>query len=177
MFVILALSVCIGVLYDWLCEKLEHSEYPLTYENYVSVCSARYEIPEEIIYAVIRTESGFEPDAVSPKGARGLMQLMPETFEWLLTKTGEQYALDSLFDPAVNIKYGAYLLSILYNELGVWENVYAAYNAGIGRVRGWLSDERYSEDGLLRNIPIAETDRYVSLVGDAVEVYKRLYFN
>lgn len=102
---------------------------------------------------------------------------MPDTFDWLISKTGDEYTTDSLYDPEVNIRYGTYLLSILYNEFGVWDTVYAAYNAGIGRVRGWLDNPDHSAEGLLTDIPIDETDNYVRKVTDAVNTYHRLYYS
>ena len=58
--------------------------YPQKYSEYVNKAAADYNLPPALIYAVIRTESGFDPDAESSVGARGLMQLMPSSFEWLL---------------------------------------------------------------------------------------------
>ena len=139
----------------------QRASHPLAYPELVDKAAADYDVPRAVIYAVMRTESGFSADAVSRAGARGLMQLMPATYEWLCALRGQDYAPDALFDPAVNIDAGVYLLAYLYRQLSDWEAVYAAYNAGIGRVKGWLSDPAYAKDGHLSEIPIAETAEYV----------------
>ena len=127
--------------------------------------------------AVIKCESGFDPEAVSPVGARGLMQLMPETFGWLQSKTGETLADDDLFDPSVNVRYGCYLLHILLSEFSDERDVaVAAYHAGIGNVSKWLQDERYSRNGKeLRRIPFDSTAAYVKRVKKAQRIYAALY--
>jgi len=173
--VILILSVAVGLIFDAVSRSVERRLYPIAYSEYVEAASEMYGVPREVIYAVIRTESSFDPDALSHKGARGLMQLMPETYEWLTTKTDGEYDPEKIADPETNITYGTLLLSILYDRFLVWDTVYAAYNAGIGRVDGWLDDPKYSENGHLTDIPIAETAGYVVKVSDAVEVYRRLY--
>lgn len=170
-------SITVGFIYDFICMKFEERVYPLNYTDYVETNAEYYGIPKDIVYSVIKVESNYRYDAVSSRGAVGLMQIMPETFEWLLTKTGENHDMNKLYDPAVNIKYGTYYLSMLYNELAVWDTVYAAYNAGIGNVRNWLKDERYTTNGRLTNIPFDETSKYVVKVNEARDMYNKLYFN
>ena len=172
---ILILSVAVGIIFDAVSLSVERRLYPIAYSEYVEAASAKYGVPREVIYAVIRTESKFDPDALSHKGAHGLMQLMPETYEWLVSMTDGEYDPGKITDPETNITYGTMLLSILYDRFLVWDTVYAAYNAGIGRVDGWLDDPKYSENGHLTDIPISETAGYVVKVADAVEVYRRLY--
>ena len=149
--------------------------YPIKYSDIVSEAAADFEVPEDIIYSVIRTESSFDPQAVSRAGAIGLMQLMPETYEWLLAVMGEELSADAIYYPEVNIRCGVYYLAYLKRELGEWETVFAAYNAGIGRVKNWLKDDRISEGGILINIPIEETANYVVKVAKAREMYQNLY--
>jgi len=150
--------------------------YPLNFTEYVELNADYYGVPKDIIYSVIKVESNYSHNAVSAQGAVGLMQIMPDTFEWLLTKTGEDHSPDKLYDPAVNIKYGTYYLSMLYNELFVWDTVYAAYNAGIGNVRQWLKNDDYTTNGRLINIPFNETSKYVVKVNEARDMYNKLYF-
>lgn len=149
---------------------------PLPYKDIVYKYSDEYDVPPEVIYAVMRIESSFRADAVSHAGAIGLMQLIEPTFEWLQTKTGETLETSALYNPDTNIKYGTYLLGWLYGRYGSWPTAWAAYNAGIGRVNGWLEDSRYSKDGELYDIPIEETKNYVRRVGEEREEYLRLYF-
>ena len=107
------------------------------------------------------------------------MQLMPSSFEWLLQKRGEtdKYTSDALFDPAVNIDYGAYLLRYFYDYYGNEQCAVAAYNAGFV-VSDWLADSSYSPDGVtLTEIPYPETSQYVDKVESAKSVYIELYYS
>lgn len=157
-------------------QKRRAYPYPEEYAALIEKNAQDYGIPPEIICAVIRTESSFRADAVSPAGAVGLMQLMPSTFTWLQTKTGEQCEENALTDPAVNVKYGCFLLKMLYDEFGNWKTVWAAYNAGMNRVRTWLTDASYADENGLHTIPIQETENYVARVERATAVYRELYF-
>ncbi len=177
---ILILSVCIGLLYQYIWDKIDHSRYPMpdTYSQYVTEYSGEYGVPEYMIYSVIKTESGFDSSAVSPKGAVGLMQIMPDTFTWLMTLTGEAHDTGMLYDPETNIKYGTYFLSYLYVKYGKWDTALAAYNAGSHNVDDWLADPALNDgDGKLLSIPYEETATYVKRVNSAVDIYRRLYFD
>ena len=143
-------------------------------ESFAEKYSEKYAVPKEIVYAVINCESSYEADAKSSSGAVGLMQVMPSTFEEICRDLGEEYNASSLYDPEVNIKSGVYYLSKLYRRYGVWETVFAAYNAGYGKVDKWLADDSISEDGRLVNIPYKETADYVERVTDAKRVYSEL---
>ncbi len=150
--------------------------YPMKYTEYVEKYSAEYGVDRELLYAVIKTESSFNPDAVSDADAVGLTQITPETFEWLQTKLGEQGETLSLHDPETSVKYGAFFLSYLLDEFGNTDTALAAYHAGRGRVNGWLEDKSVSPGGkTLENIPIAETAHYVKKVNKALNAYNKLY--
>ena len=172
------LSVFFGFAYDKVIGAIELSEHPREFSEAVISASQSYGVPEALIYAVIKTESSFDPDAVSFVGAVGLMQLLPDTFADL-TKNflREDLPPSNISDPATNIKYGTYYLSWLYSKFGNWETVAAAYNAGIGNVYSWLENPEYSDDGVtLKYIPISETRAYVRKVTEAKETYERLYY-
>lgn len=173
---IIALSIGIGFAYDRIRDRIDRQLYPRDYQTYVERYSAMYGVPEHIIYAVIKIESNFESNAVSSAGAVGLMQLMPDTFAWLCERQDEALDPGMLYDPETNIRYGVYYLSYLYNEFGLWNSVFAAYNAGPTRVRTWAADTRYAdENGALAAIPFDETRAYVGKVEEAVELYQKLY--
>lgn len=154
--------------------------YPLKYEEIVTEEAAKYDIEPALIYAIIKTESGFNPSAQSSAGAVGLMQLMPNTFSWLQTKVndGEQMDKSRLTDPEVNITYGVYFVSLLKS---VYENeqvILSAYNAGMGTVDNWLKDSALSDDGkTLKSIPWKQTNAYVDNVLSSRDMYRRLYFD
>lgn len=109
-----------------------------TYLAYVRQASARYGVPEQVVTAVIRAESGFNPYAVSPKGARGLMQLMPQTASLLGVR-------DS-FDPAQNIDGGVrHLRSLIDRFRNNLPLALAAYNAGEQAVTNYRGIPPYPE--------------------------------
>ena len=150
--------------------------YPMKYSDYVEHYSAEYGVDPKLVYAVIKTESSFDPDAVSEADAQGLTQITPETFDWLRQKLGEEYGNLTLFDPETSIKYGAFFLGYLIDEFGDTDTAIAAYHAGRGRVIGWLGDENISPDGrMLGEIPISETAHYVKKVNKALNIYNNLY--
>jgi soluble lytic murein transglycosylase len=175
--VILALSVAFGFAWQKISDSIDRKNYPRQYEDVVTKYSVEYGVPEYVIYAVIRTESNFDSGAKSAAGALGLMQIMPDTFDWMLSRTHDGYETGMLYDPDTNVKYGTYLLSYLFLRYNDWDAVYAAYNAGYGRVDSWLSDPSYSKDGKLTKIPLDETRAYVKKVASSAEKYKELYYD
>lgn len=161
--------------YKEIQEEEERKSYSLEYIEYVEQASEEFGVRKEIIFAVIYVESSFRPDVVSDSGAVGLMQMKPKTFQDMQRRLGEEYPDEALTDPAVNIRYGTYYLCYLYNIFDDWEVTFAAYNGGMGNVRKWLEDERYSEDGkTLKDIPFEETARYVKKINAALEKYKEI---
>ena len=152
--------------------------YPLKYEKEVNAASEKYGVDKALIYGVIKTESNFDPEAESNAGALGLMQLMPESFEWLQTfyKEDNDYQFEDLTDPALNIDYGVELLAILSDMYEVEDTMICAYNGGLGNVDQWLQDPQYSDDGKhLKVVPFTETDNYRKLVAQNKSIYKKLY--
>lgn len=150
--------------------------YPVKYSEYVEKYAQEYEVDKYLLYAVIHTESGFDPNAVSSAQARGLTQITQDTFDWLLTKTNEEYTFDDLFEPEISIKYCAMFYSILLEEYEVTETAVAAYHAGMGNVSNWLCDSRYSSDGIhLDTTPISDTNHYISKVMSAMDNYYTIY--
>lgn len=159
-------------------KKIGSVMYPLKYSEYVDKASADYNVDREFVYAMIHTESHFKKNAVSSAGAIGLMQLTPETYEWLCSKRGIEYVDGGLYEPSINIDFGTYFISYLFEEFGDEELVIAAYNAGPDNVKKWLQNPEYSSDGVtLDNIPYSETEKHVEKVLDARDKYKKLYFS
>lgn len=173
------LAVGFGFLADFILTCIEKNAYPRDHGTYVEIYAEAYGVPEALVFAVIRTESGFDSGAVSSAGAVGLMQLMPSTFEWLTDgMLFEHLEPGMLYDPETNVKYGTYLLSYLYDRYGNWETALAAYNGGLGNVDEWLADGDYTDsEGGLKRIPFKETRQFVARVTDAWEMYERLYGN
>lgn len=156
--------------------RFQKSVYPLRYTEYVEKYSQEYHLEPALVYAVIRTESNFDADAESRSGARGLMQLMPDTFNWLQKSQKDNYSNEDLFSPEVNIRYGCRYLSMMMKRYDSLHTALCAYNAGSGKVDGWLKDSRYSSDGKnLTRIPYKETQNYAQSVLQSYDKYKKLY--
>lgn len=153
-----------------------HWQYPLKYTSLVQKYSRQYDVDENLIYAVIKTESGFDSYAVSEVGARGLMQMTEETFDWIHSKMNDNYNFDDLYDPDVSIHYGTYLLNYLLNEFDEdTDTAMAAYHAGSASVRSWLENPANSADGkTLSHIPKSDTAHYVNKINRAISMYERL---
>lgn len=152
--------------------------YPRGYQPIVEQEAAASGLDPALVYAVIRSESGFAPAAQSPVDARGLMQLTPDTFQWIRYRLGEEGGVPSevLYQPEENVRYGCANLGLLLREFGGEAEALAAYHAGRGSVSRWLEDSRYSGDGeSLDVIPYGDTNRYVKKVLETREVYHRLY--
>ncbi len=152
--------------------------YPIEYSEYVEEYSAEYNLDKYLVYAVIQTESKFDPDAVSEAGAVGLMQLMEETANECNEKEDFGYTIpEDLKDPEKNIRMGCYYLSRLLKifdedkELALF-----AYNGGIGNVEKWLDDEEYADGkGGLDISPYQETNDYVDKVLRSYKRYREIY--
>ena len=152
--------------------------YPEKYFMLVEKYSGKYDVDRNLVFAVIKTESNFDPNARSDVGARGLMQLMEDTYEWVGYRMEDKRELtyDNMYDPEYNIEYGTYLLRLLYEEYGDNETALAAYHTGRGNVNKWLEDKNFSADGVkLDTIPSAATEHYVSKVMKAYDAYNNLY--
>ena len=175
--VILVLSILLGLLADLIWTGFEKLAHPKKYADYVEVYAEQCGIPPHMLYAVIKIESGFDSAAVSNKGAVGLMQFMPETFDWLTNEMLFEHLADGMrYDPETSVRYGAYLLSFLYKRYGNWQVALAAYNAGIGNVDEWLQNPDYADgEGGLKSIPFKETRNHVKKVTKTAATYDRLY--
>lgn len=152
--------------------------YPLKYTEHIKEYSSIYGLDPVLVCAVINAESGFNKDAVSIKGASGLMQIMEPTANWHAEEiglSGFNYQ-DDIFDPEKNIMIGCWYLGVLKKQYGGdLELVLAAYNAGSGNVSKWLKDSRYSKDGAtLEVVPYKETSDYIERVTQNMKVYKWL---
>lgn len=150
--------------------------YPRRFSAIVEETAETYDLDEALLYALIETESGFDENAVSEVGAKGLTQITPETFQWLQIKTGESYEDNALFEPEISIRYGAFFLRMLLDEFGDTKTALAAYHAGRGQVNEWLSDSKYSSDGeKLDVIPFDDTSAYTEKVMKVRDMYCKIY--
>lgn len=147
-----------------LWDELE-VRFPIVYKDYVSKAAKQTSVDPLLIFAVTRQESAFMPDAKSPAGAVGLMQLLPSTAKQTAQKNSMGFHPQDLINPDKNIALGSRYLDHL---LGVFEGnrilAAAAYNAGPSRVRQWMNKEKNAQlpyDVWIETIPFKETRGYV----------------
>jgi len=142
------------------------ARYPVLYTGEIFAAAEANGIPPAYIAAIIMAESSYDPAAVSSVGARGLMQIMPDTGSWIAGKFGEECTEEALHDPATSIRYGSWYLGFLTDRYGGdLRCATAAYHAGQGTVDKWLADPAYSTDGVtLDSIPYDSTGTYVDRV-------------
>ena len=175
--IFLAISIIIIL---FLFENAQKAIYPVKYKDYVLEYSMKYDLDPYLIFAMIKVESNFKPDAMSPKNARGLMQITDKTGEWGAGVLKlNNYSLNSLYDPETNIYIGCWYMKSLLKEFGNDADLaLAAYNGGSGNVSEWLQDRSLSASGKsLDRIPFKETESYVKKVGNCRTAYKKLYEN
>lgn len=147
--------------------------FPLSYADKIHQNAAEQNLNPVILFGLVRRESAFNKDAYSPVGARGLMQIMPQTARQIAKDLNERWTgKKDLFNPVKNLKYGSYYYQKLLNQFdGHYALALAAYNAGPSRVKQWLPDESIPADIWIETIPYRETRNYVT----SVLVYAMIY--
>jgi soluble lytic murein transglycosylase len=140
--------------------------YPRPYASFVEAVERQHQLPRHLVYAVMRQESAFRPDVVSPASAVGLMQLIPRTGKAAAGELGLEYRSELLVSPPYNIQLGAYYLGKVLQRFGGNPALAAAsYNAGPSAVSRWLEKgEKLPLDVFVARIPYQETRLYVNLV-------------
>ena len=147
--------------------------YPIKYEEIVFAMAEEYELPKELIFATINVESKFKKDAVSSKGAKGLMQITDATADYIADRLG--YGSYDIFDESTNIEFGCYYLNYLFSRFEHQDTVIVAYNAGETVVRSWLKNPEYSDNSkTLKEIPYKETREYLRKVKRNSLAYENL---
>jgi soluble lytic murein transglycosylase len=147
---------------------VQHIRYPLRYEAIVRGHAKNYDLDPALLAAVIYTESRFNARARSTAGAIGLMQLLPDTARGIAVRTGgDNFVVDDLYVPELNVRYGAWYLRNLLNRYGDERTALAAYHAGQGNV------DRWRKAGV--GIEFPETRSYVAKVLRVKKVYADSY--
>jgi soluble lytic murein transglycosylase len=150
--------------------------YPKPFPAVVEEAARAYPIDPNFVYAIMRTESAFDPEARSPVGAMGLLQLMPQTAADLWKRRGQPHPLSLPITPQMNISLGTQYLSELYTQFdGNLPLVAAAYNAGGEAVSRWKAALSGADlDIFVELIPFTETREYVHRVMGAYLHYSAL---
>jgi soluble lytic murein transglycosylase len=179
-WLLLLLLLLVGALFirsNWIGRLI----YPVSYTLEIKQNAQRYGQDPLLIAAIIRVESNYKEDATSPKGAVGIMQLMPDTAAWILRQDqfGDMTVQDAGSHAAEGIRLGTWYVSELQKQFkGNLVTVLAAYNAGPYRVKQWLSSKTWDgNQTTLHDIPYGETRHYVQRVMYYYKKYQSLYDN
>ena len=153
----------------------------VTWQDHIEKYAAQYNLQPAFVTAIIRHESSFRTNAESNVGARGLMQLMPDTAEWIAGKLDDdRYTFDSMWDAETNIRYGCWYLGYLSRLFrGDAELISAAYHAGQTTITQWLSDPEKSSDGVtldLDKLTDGPTKQYIGRVTQTYGIYQSLLY-
>ena len=158
--------------------------YPIVreYRPIIEKYAAQYNLNPAFVTSVVLNESSFDRKATSKVGASGLMQLMPDTAEWIAGKLKiPGYAFEMMVDPDMNIRFGCWYLNYLSRMFrGDPVCVVSAYHAGQGQVQTWLSNRSISPDGVsipLQNLPDGPTKKYAEKVTRDYGIYQEKHFN
>ncbi|MFM1536571.1 lytic transglycosylase domain-containing protein [Helcococcus ovis] len=171
--IILALIIFSGI-YFYVYLMINDNHVP--YIKYIEKYSEQYKIDKKLVTAVVKVESSFNEKAHSHANAKGLMQLLPETGEWIANRLGEGFKEENLLNPELNIKYGTYYLKYLFDLFKNVDYAIMAYNGGPSNVQKWIdagilngNDKNYDK------IPIAETKHYIYKVKKQYNLNKKIY--
>jgi soluble lytic murein transglycosylase len=185
-----AALTCLTVFVVWLftdVDGIARFLYPVSYEKDILLSSREHDVDPLLVAAIIRVESNFSPERVSAKKAAGLMQIMPQTAEWIVERGGyAPEAVEQLHQPDVAIELGVWYLRELKRQFApvlkemetkdAVSLLAAAYNAGPGTVAKWLNDRVWDGHYETReHIPYGETRHYVRRVWYYYEKYNDIY--
>ncbi|MGI6263606.1 MAG: lytic transglycosylase domain-containing protein, partial [Succiniclasticum sp.] len=146
------LVAALVVFLGWMAWRSDYVQmrfvYLWPYQQEIVTYSHKNNVDPFLTAAVIKNESGFKPGAVSRAGAIGLMQIMPDTGQWIAEQMGlKNYSLASLYQPETNIRMGCWYLSELHHEFkGNMVLLLIAYNAGRGNTKVWMKANDWDYD-------------------------------
>ena len=152
--------------------------YPLKYEEMVFKHADFFDLDPYLVTAIMYRESRFNEKAVSPKGAIGLMQIMPDTAAWIAKNLDQKdFKTEDLYKPDVNIHFACWYLADLSREFkGNIILILAAYNGGRGNVQKWVNNNNFSGNVQeIAQIPFPETQKFVNSVLTLYQRYVQLY--
>ncbi len=174
LILILLFLVFFSLNTKWLWEKM----YPIQYDEEINKFTNQFDLDPYLVLSIIQVETKFNKDKISKKGATGLMQIMPDTADWIIERGNfPSYFVYQLNKPEINIELGSWYLANVYNNFN--RNLIitiAAYNAGPGNVKKWIDNHLW--DGSyehIEQIPYGETRHYIERVLFFYDRYKWIY--
>ncbi|OGF50865.1 MAG: hypothetical protein A2231_10985 [Candidatus Firestonebacteria bacterium RIFOXYA2_FULL_40_8] len=168
--VLVVLTVILFLVSDWFWTALS----PITHNVLLEKYSKEYKLDPLLVAAIIKSESTFNPIAVSEKGAVGLMQLMPDTAEEMAHELNVDFVnIEDLYNPEINIHLGYYyMVKLLKRYNGNMVFALAAYNAGTKNADEWIKNYRGDPDRAIAVIGFPETRKFVKEVQSTYEIMK-----
>ena len=177
LLIFLMILIFIGIVAITINKQMTKILYKKEYSEYVSKYAEQYGVEENLIYALIKAESNFNPNAVSHQNAKGLMQLMYSTAQELANKCQINLTEVNILDPDININLGTQYIATLLDKYECMEVALAAYNAGSGNVDKWIKNGVIKADGSdIENIPYKETNTYVRKIIRDYKIYMELEY-
>jgi soluble lytic murein transglycosylase len=179
-----ALRIMKSLVPDYLSMPIESAPpefwrllFPLPYRGALEMYSEQQGLDPYLVAGLVRQESEFNPQAVSPAQAYGLTQILPSTGRALLKMSRRRFRPAMLFAPELNLRLGTMYLRAVYDQnAGQGEQTLASYNAGASRVRNWMTWAAYREPAeFSETIPFSETRSYVFAVQRNALIYRKLY--
>lgn len=152
--------------------------YPRPFSDQVTRLAGKQSLPASLVFGIVHQESGFDPQAISHSGARGLMQIMPSTGRELAHRLGVNYSVQRLYEPEYSLYLGTtYFRQMLATFNNRVELALAGYNGGPGRIqRLWREQQSSGEvDRFLEGLSSAESRNYVKRILVLAESYRSLY--
>ena len=174
-FILVLAILGLGLAYGYIYYTVNDRHEP--YMDLILKYSKENDVDEKLITALIETESDFVEKAESGVGAKGLMQIMPDTGEWISQKLKEkEYSPTFLLDPETNIRFGTYYFKYLIEYYNNVDYAIMAYNAGHGNVDKWISQGILKEGSKdYDQVPFAETRNYIEKVNNRYERNKSIF--
>lgn len=172
------IMVFIFILISFFLVYRAGSKYKLVYGEEITHAAEEYGLDPHLVAGVVKSESDFQADVIAHDGGIGLMQLMPETIDWIGERLGNRPDDKELEDPVKNLEYGTHYLAYLIGKYQSQDLAIVAYNAGFNNVDKWLNEGTISWDyKSLDKIPYEIPRRYVKRVNEAQKIYKVFYPN
>ncbi len=174
LLIFILLLVFVLMAFGLVC--LGSANYPVKYGTEIQKAAQDHGIDPYYALAIVKAESDFQPEAKSKVGAKGLMQIMPKTADWLAEQKKISLSEEDLTDPEKNLDLGCYYLSYLIQHFQNRDLATAAYNGGLNQVDSWLKEGTITwERESLSNIPVSETREYLGKVNKNYEIYRIFY--
>jgi soluble lytic murein transglycosylase len=169
-------AVIANIIQEHQPELFEKVSYPLEYKEEIAAASEKYGLDPYLVCGIVYVESKFDPSSESEAGAVGLMQIMPDTGQWIAVKRSKSFSPGDLAISSMNIDMGCWYYRFLLSKYKNQKLALAAYNSGFKNVDRWLKESKgQSVEKMVRQIPFKETREFVTRVEDSRDKYRSLY--